>query len=75
MKLLMAMALTMIHVTGPTGNRIDINSSDIVSLRQPPTAGFLDPKVKCVIFTLDAAFIGAQETCQQIRELIIQAEE
>ena len=75
MKLLLVMALTMIHVTGPTGNRVDINPTDIVSLRQPPTAGFLDPKVKCVIFTLDASFIGAQETCDQVRALIIEVED
>ena len=75
MKLLLVMALYLIHVTGPNGNRIDVNAADIVSLRQPQLLGYYDPKVKCVIYTLDATFIGAQETCEQVRELILQVEE
>ena len=75
MQLLLVTAIILIHITGPTGNRIDVNPADIVSLRQPQIPGFYDAKVKCVIYTLDASFIGSQETCQQIRAMIIQAED
>ena len=75
MKFLLVMAITLIHVTGPNGNRIDVNPADIVSLRKPPVAGFYDIKVKCVIYTLDGQFIGTQETCEQVRELVVEVEE
>ena len=75
MNLLLTMALVMIQVTGPNGNRIDVNPNDIVSLRQPQTRDFYDPRVKCIVYTLDATFVGTQETCEQVRNLLIQVEE
>ena len=69
MKLLLV-SVVMIQLTGPNGNRIDVNPHDIVTIREPQVPGFFDAKVKCVLFTLDNQFIGIRETCAQVRELI-----
>jgi len=67
------LALHLIKVTGAGGEAIEINPSEIVSVREPgQIKEHLHPSVKCVVFTADAKFVTARETCQAIHNLLEQ---
>jgi hypothetical protein len=59
---------SLITVTGPDKQPIELNPVDVVSLREP--SGRVSPhqSVNCLIFTLDSKFIGVIETCAEVKQ-------
>ena len=64
-------ALHLVQLTGPNGQRIYINPVDVVTIRQP-TAGadHFHAAVQCVIFTVDGRWLGVVESCDNVERLI-----
>ena len=70
----LAYAVTLITLTGPNGEEVDINPSEIVSLRvNADDSGAFHSKVLCVVRTADGNFIGVEEQCSKVRRLIMEA--
>jgi hypothetical protein len=67
------MALHLVQLTGPDGQDIEINPVEVVSLREPrgTEASHFHNKVKCLIFTTDGKFVGVQQDCERVRELLL----
>jgi hypothetical protein len=64
------LALTLVIVTGPDGQKISINPDEIVSLREPRGEGHFDKNVHCLIHTGDGRFVAVTETCAEVSRLI-----
>lgn len=66
-----ASLIAFILVHSPSGQQIEIQTREIVSLRQPhKSAGHFAPGTKCLIFTVDGKFVSVVETCMEIHQLI-----
>jgi len=66
------LALEFVRLTGPDGQIIELNSDQIVSLREP-RAEFKDHFTKgtnCLIFTTDGKFVAVTEPCKVVHELM-----
>ena len=63
------LALILLEVHGPDGQRIDINTAKITSLRMPSAASreHLHRSVNCVIVMVNGKFIGVIEKCATVR--------
>jgi hypothetical protein len=60
--------LALIAVTGPDGQRIDVNPDAIVSLRPVrPNEPHFGPHVRCLIHTADGKLITAADDCEAVR--------
>jgi hypothetical protein len=66
------LALSLIELTGPDKQHIEVNPSEVVALRapRPAEATHFAPGVKCLVYTTDTHFIGVRETCAEVRDLI-----
>ena len=64
----LALNLHLIGVHGPDNQAIDLNASEISSLREQREAeeGHFGPNVKCVVFMTNGKFIGTRESCYDI---------
>jgi len=63
--------LALISLTGPDGHEIDLNVSEIVTLRDPiEGSDTFHGEVNCVIRSVDGNSIGVRETCAEVRKLI-----
>jgi hypothetical protein len=72
-----ALALHLIRLTGPDGQHIEINPSEIVSIRTPrheEQKGHFHERVRCLIFTGDGKFTAVIEDCDTVSRLLLQAE-
>jgi len=64
----------LVRVTGLDGQEIDLNPSQIVSLRSP--RGVHDPRgvhhdaVRCLIHTTDGKIVSVVETCQDVLKML-----
>lgn len=69
---LLAAAVSFVVVTTPGGLTVDLNPSEIISLRQPRDDEHKGTQkdVRCVIFTADGKFIAALEECLDIKQMI-----
>jgi hypothetical protein len=74
--MLLELALALfVRVTTPDGLVVDLNPSEIVSMRKPRAEDkrVVHGNVHCMIFTSDGKFIGVLEECaaveQKIKEL------
>lgn len=67
-------AVDLIEVHGPDGQRAYVNTHEISSLREPADKDLrqhFPPKVHCVVMTTNGKFLAVTETCDQIRNVII----
>jgi hypothetical protein len=62
----------LIALTEPGGHPIDVNPSDIVSLRPPRGQGHFTGGANCLITTADGKFISVTEDCAKVLNLIEQ---
>lgn len=67
------LALLLVQLTGPDGQRIDLNPQEITSVREP--RGGFDKEIHCLIHMADGKFIAVIETCAQVREKLGQEEQ
>ena len=73
--IMLAATLQLLMFTGPNGNKVEINPKLITSIREPQVVGHYDPKVRCVIYTSDSQFIGVRETCERVRQILMDEKE
>ena len=73
--IMLAVTLQLLVLTGPNGNKVEINPKLITSIREPQVVGHYDPKVRCVIYTSDSQFIGVRETCERVRQILMDEKE
>jgi hypothetical protein len=59
-----------ITVTGPAGQKITVNTAEIVSVRPPTTAGHFDADVRCVIYTTDGKYVAVTEDCTTVDAML-----
>jgi len=59
-------AVVLIQVTGPDGQRIDLNPSQIVSLREPRVSEHVAAGTRCIIHTTGGKFIATVNECEEI---------
>jgi len=67
---LLVVALRLIELTGPAGQMIILNSSQVVSMRASREFEHLGSEVRCVITTTDGRFFGVVQSCEEVRELL-----
>jgi hypothetical protein len=63
--------LTLIRLTGPEGQVIEINPQQVVSVRSPRSTEHFGPGVKCLISTADGKFTTVVEPCSKVRDLLV----
>jgi hypothetical protein len=63
---LLANALTLVLLTGPGGQIIEINPEEVVSIRSPRSVDHMPKSVHCIVFTTDSKFIGVEERCPDV---------
>jgi hypothetical protein len=62
------LASVLLHVTGPNGQRIDINPAQVTSVREPRKDGdHLVKGTKCLIYMANGHFITTVEDCATVR--------
>jgi len=61
-------AVVLVTLTGPGGQRIDINPHEVVSVREPRDADHFAPGVKCLIHMADGKVVTVIETCTTVLE-------
>lgn len=64
-----------ITLSGLDGSQVDVNPSDIVSMRESRDDGSLHRNANCVINLLDGKFTAVTETCSSVRLRVEYAEE
>ena len=67
------MSLTLILLTGPGGQTIELNPQAVVELRAPRGTDHVAKSVRCLVFTLDGRFVGVEESCARARDLVTKA--
>ena len=68
-----ALALTLVRLTGPDHQQIEINPSEVVSIRGPrkhEQDTHFPPGTRCLIFTADGKFTAVQEDCTTVSKLL-----
>jgi hypothetical protein len=68
----LAIALELIFVHAPGGQEIELNSTEISSIRQPhETEEHFADDVHCVIIMSNGRLIGTAETCAEVIKQIV----
>ena len=70
MKLLILVASTFIRLTGPDEQEVIVNTSQIVTVREPRDHTHFGPGVNCVLHMADGKFVGVVEHCKTVRDLM-----
>jgi len=63
---MLAFVLAFVALTGPGGQPVFVNPSEVISVREP-LGGHYDPAVRCVLHTSDGKYIAVTETCVEVR--------
>ena len=65
-------AVVLIRLTGPDGQRIDINALDVTSIREPRgiDRGHWVVGTRCLVVMLNGKFIAVHEDCDTVRLLV-----
>jgi hypothetical protein len=71
---LVALALLLIPLHGPTGQRIDVNPDEVTSVREPQRGSTLSEKVHCVIGMTNGRFIALGDDCSTVRRAMGQTD-
>ena len=68
----MVLTLALVQFTTPNGDRIDINSAEITSLREPhgSTEMHWAQGTRCIIVMSNGKFIAVHEDCSSVRKLL-----
>jgi hypothetical protein len=64
---LVLLALTLAEFHGPSGQRLDINTAEISSIREPTTNSHWGSGTHCVIVMSNGKFMAVAETCDGVR--------
>lgn len=67
----LATALTLIILHGPEHQEVDVITNKISSLRTPQVKGHLHEEIHCVVHMTNGNFIGVEESCRKVHELIL----
>jgi hypothetical protein len=67
-------ALTLVMLTGPGGQIVEINPEEVVSIRSPRSVDHMPRSVHCIVFTTDSKFIGVEEPCPQVEKKLKQTD-
>jgi hypothetical protein len=62
-------ALALVTLTGPDGQKIDVNPAEVVTVREP-RASILEhiaPGTKCLLHMADGKMVMVVETCDEVR--------
>ena len=65
-----AVTLTLIMLTGPDHQVIEINPEEVVSLRAPRAIDHMTRDIRCIVFTTDGKFIGVEQSCRAVGDLL-----
>jgi len=65
-------ALRLIEFTGPAGQAIILNPSQVVAIREARSLEHFGDEVKCVITTADGRFFGVVQSCDEVRMRLMQ---
>jgi hypothetical protein len=71
---LVLLALRLIELTGPDDQHIEINPSEIVSLRAPRGSEHFAPGINCLVSTADGKYVGVVESCEAIARRMMEDE-
>ena len=65
-------AVTLIRLTGPAGQRIDINPADVTSIREPRGVdrGHWVAGTRCLVVMVNGKFIAVTEDCDTVRLMV-----
>lgn len=67
----MMIAQTLIELTGPDNQVIEMNPAEIVSMRVPRhTDDHFAKGIHCIIFTSDSKYTSVQESCREVADKI-----
>jgi hypothetical protein len=67
------LCLTLVLLTGPGGQHIQVNPEAVVSLREARAPDHIHHAVHCNVFTSDGKFIGVEESCGVVAKRLLQA--
>lgn len=67
-------AVVLITLTDLAHRRVDLNVTDIVSLRDATDDALVGEGAKCVVNTVDGKHVIVIETCEIVRRLITEVE-
>jgi hypothetical protein len=67
------LCLTLVLLTGPGGQHIQVNPEAVVSLREARAPDHIHHAVHCNVFTSDGKFIGVEESCAKVAERLLEA--
>jgi hypothetical protein len=67
---MLLVAIALVTLAGPDGQRIDVNPAEVVSVREPreSQAEHFDPSIKCVLQTADGKLIAVVTDCATVRQ-------
>jgi hypothetical protein len=65
------LVIMLVQFTGPDGGRIDINSVEVTSVREPRGHGLVHG-ANCVVGMSNGKFIGVREGCDEVRRMLMQ---
>lgn len=70
--MLLVLALNLVVLSGPEGQIVRINPSQVVSVREPRNTaeGHFNKDVRCLIHMADGKFVAVTETCDIVRQLL-----
>jgi hypothetical protein len=62
-------AILLVSLTAPDGARIDINATQVTSVREPRGVkeGHFAPETRCLVVMSNGKFIAVRETCEDVR--------
>lgn len=66
------LAFKFLELTTPDGRAIEVNPSEIITLRHPRETSdrIVHEDTNCLLFTTDGKFVAVKETCKEVRDLI-----
>ena len=75
---MLAIVYAVVHlliVHGPDNQMIELNATEISSIREPrKSEGHFHKDVQCLIIMTNNNIVGVTETCQQVTDLLQNAE-
>lgn len=63
----MALALMLVQLTGPDGQRVDVNPAEVVSVRAPFIESHHAEGANCLLNMADGRTLTVKEECDMVR--------
>jgi hypothetical protein len=71
MQLAEALVLSLVQLTGPDGQLVEVNPAHVVTVREPRNIeGHFHNDVKCLVHLDDGKFVAVIEPCAVVRALL-----